>query len=531
MYRIAAKQLKQQKNATTRGGSEIKKLIDATSYCIYATNNSYAIVSKDTRTTPILGYSYTPYDEERIPCGMKWWFEAVNLTLEESAIQATTRGVSGVVDPLLKTEWGQNEPFNLLCPTLEGKKTPSGCMATAMSQILYHLKYPKTGKGASSYTVLGGFRPWSLTYGAAYRYDLMKEQYDSTTIANLTEDEKSAISTLLLHCGAAVKMNYNADGSGANEYDATDGLATYFRFDSLAIHCYKREHFTNEEWMKMVTEELIANHPILYCGHDSRFGGHAFIIDGINAEGLVHVNWGWNGDCNGYYAIDGLTPKRTLGYTYGYNFGSGQSMIVGYKLQEKPDAEDTYASLWASKKPYTISTSGRNFVIKNLGGFYNYNWLPFNGTIALIFEEDKENGQQFKVTLDEERFENYQGIRSWGWGTDELDIVPYARVNSVEMPPGNYKVFLGSKDVKEQLFQPFRCGENTGKLCYVVIKDKDGSYTIDSNPKQYATAIQSISVYRPVSQNIYDLHGRNMGTNPSALPKGIYIIGGRKVIK
>ena len=183
MRRIAEKQLRQLKGGTTRsGGYNVEKIIDATSYCIYATHNSYAIVSKDTRNIPILGYSDTPYDEARIPCGMRWWLNAINSTLEESAIQTTTRGGSNAVEPLLTTEWGQGEPFNLLCPTLDGKKTPSGCVATAMSQILYYFKYPETGKGTSSYTVLGGFRPWSVRYGVTYRYDIMKNKYDATTL-------------------------------------------------------------------------------------------------------------------------------------------------------------------------------------------------------------------------------------------------------------------------------------------------------------------------------------------------------------
>ena len=139
--------------------------------------------------------------------------------------------------------------------------------------------------------------------------------------------------------------------------------------------------------------------------------------------------------------------------------------------------------------------------------------------------------KEVKKSLDEEKFENYQGIRFWGWGSDELDQVPFVRVNSVDMPAGSYKVYIGSKDVKESRFQPFRCGENTGKVYYTVTKSSDGTYTIDSDAKQYTTTIKSITTSRPTSQNIYTLDGRNMGTNPSALPKGIYIIGGRKVIR
>ena len=533
MRRIAEKQLKSQRSINTRSmDSEIKKVSDTDAYCIYATSNSYAIVSKDTRNAPILGYSETPYNEEKMPCGMKWWLNTVNVAAGDSEIRSTTRGTTDVIPPLLTTEWGQGEPYNLKCPTLEGEKTPSGCVATAMSQVLYYFKYPETGKGSSSYTVMGGFRPWALNYGATYQYDLMKDKYDATTLASLTDEEKNAISTLLLHCGAAVKMNYNTDGSGATEFDATDGLATYFRYDSLALHCYERDFFNNEEWMNLVREELAAQHPILYFGRDDRAGGHAFVIDGINAEGLVHVNWGWDGECNGYYAIDGLTPKRTVGFAFGYNFSSSQAMIVGYKLKEKPDAEDTYTSLWASEKPYKISTSGKYFNISNLGSFYNYNWLPFEGSIDLIFEEDKTNGQQYKIVINEEDFENYKGIKLWGYKRDALDQVSFTRVNDANFPAGNYKVFLGSKDIKEQRFQPFRCGENTGKVYFSVVKNSDGTYTVDPSQKQYTTGIHEITKeYTKHSPYIYDLRGRNLGTDETALPKGIYIINGKKVVK
>lgn len=530
MLRIAEKQLYKLNGANTRGeGSVITKIVDDACYNVYATNNSFVIVSKNKEDIPVLGYSNTPYTERCIPCGMQWWMSAVSTTMNQLPITSTTR--SETVKPLLNTEWGQGEPFNSLCPTLDGKNAPSGCVATAMAQIINYFKYPETGKGVSSYTVLGGFRPWSLTYGTTYRYDLLKNNYDANTMANLTEEEQNAISTLLLHCGAAVKMKYNTDGSGASLFDAADGMATYFRYDSLSLHCYNREFFTNEEWMDIIKKELAVNHPILYSGSDARGGGHAFVLDGINDEGLVHINWGWDGECNGYYAIDGLTPKRTAGFEYGYNFSSRQTMIVGYKLQEKPDQDDSYNSFWATDTPYTISISGNKFLIKNIGGLYNYNWMPFEGSISLIFEEDKENGQQYKVVIDEENLENYTGIKLWGYSYDEFEPIPFARVNNVQMPSGTYKVYIGSKDVKESRYTPLRCGNYTGKIYFTVNRDAGGNYTIDSDRKTYSTYIHSMSVSRTNDKNIYDLRGRNLGTDASTLPKGVYIIDGKKVVK
>lgn len=532
MREIAAKKLRAIHKVTRGNVESVKKLSDAICYNIYGTDDSFVIISKDSDQTPVLAYSDTPYNEDRIPCGLKWWLSSVEAGFECPESGRMTRANNTVVEQLLTTEWGQDDPFNLKCPALEGAKTPSGCVATAMSQILNYFKYPETGKGRSSYTVQGGFRPWSLTFGTTYRYDLLKDKYDEATIANLTDEEREAISTLLLHCGAAVKMNYNSDGSGAYDYDATDGMATFFRYDSLALHCYKRDHFTNEEWMKMLSDELAANHPVLYCGQDTRFGGHAFIVDGINAEGLVHVNWGWNGDCNGYYMLDGLTPKRTVGYTFGYNFSSGQSMIVGYKLQEYPDEHDEYKSFWATGKTYNLKISGSNFVISDLDGFYNYNWLPFEGTISLVFEE-MNNGVQYSVLFDEENMADYKGIRMWGWGIDATDLIPFVYVNN-KVPEGKYKVFLGSKDIREKRFQPMRCKGGSGAIYYLVTKNSDGTFNLDATRYQYTTSIIPVEDYpkkSSISKVIYDLNGRSIGSSFDTLGRGFYIIDGKKVVK
>ena len=533
MKAVARQQLNKMMPVSTRGGGagEVSKLTDSDFYSIYGTENAFVVVSKDTRHTPVLAYSAKPYKPDRIPCGLQWWFGAMEEALSESVVQSVAMSPSVAVEPLLATEWGQGNPFNLKCPTLNGEKAPSGCVATAMSQVLNFFKYPETGKGRGSYTVMGGFRPWSLTLGTTYHYDLLKNKYDETTLANLTPEEEEAISTLLLHCGAAVKMNYNSDGSGAYDYDATDGLATHFRYDSLAIHCYQRNHFTNDEWMQMLLAELEARHPVIYCGQDPRAGGHAFVVDGVNNEGLVHVNWGWDGDCDGYYSLEGLTPKRTVGFSFGYNFSSGQSMIVGYKLQEKSDEQDEYHSFWASSTAYTLKASGSNFVVTDLGGFYNYNWLPFEGSIALVFEEDKNNGQQYDIIFDEEKFGNYKGIRMWGYSSNSTDLIPFVLINNKQIPAGNYKVFLGSKDIKENAYRPFRCGGGVGAIYFNVTKNPDGTFTLDGTRRQYiTTGIVNTTTTRQPDGRIYDLNGRFVGWNKNSLPKGIYIINGEKVV-
>ena len=148
MREIAAKQLRAIHKVTRGNVESVKKLSDAICYNIYGMDDSFVIISKDSDQTPVLAYSDTPYNEDRIPCGLKWWLSSVEAGFECPESGRMTRANNTVVEQLLTTEWGQDDPFNLKCPALEGAKTPSGCVATAMSQILNYFKYPETGKGS-----------------------------------------------------------------------------------------------------------------------------------------------------------------------------------------------------------------------------------------------------------------------------------------------------------------------------------------------------------------------------------------------
>ena len=150
---------------------------------------------------------------------------------------------------------------------------------------------------------------------------------DEYTYGNYNEAQVNAVATLMRDCGVAADMqyggsNYTENGSGAYSTEAAAGLRTYFGIADA--ECLERDYYSDADWMDKVYTALSEDGPIYYGGASYSSGGHAFVLHGYRADGMVYVNWGWSGDEDGYYNIDLLNP----GY---YHFDMGQDMIIGVK--------------------------------------------------------------------------------------------------------------------------------------------------------------------------------------------------------
>ena len=95
--------------------------------------------------------------------------------------------------------------------------------------------------------------------------------------------------------------------------------------------------------MNTIYSELSAGRPILYTGVDPGAGGHAFVFDGIDADGKIHVNWGWDGTGNGFYDIADLNPTDERGKPGNDHFNKQQSMLYGLRMSS-PSMERFCAS-------------------------------------------------------------------------------------------------------------------------------------------------------------------------------------------
>lgn len=315
------------------------------SYYVFPNANSkgFTIVSGDDRLPEIVGYSSQgSYDENNLPEGfvsfMKAYQNLYNKVNSDDAealknlaeINAwrskknASAETSSAVAPLLgNIEWDQTSPYNNMCPLYDSVHVAAtGCVATAMAQVMAYYKYPKQLKT----DIPGYVNRWNgipmeiptiTREDGIYDWDNMLPKYNKE--ANATQQQKDAVAKLMYHCGAAVQMNYGPESAAS--VSATK-LAKYFGYDADLMMDLNRSTFSLDKWMQIIDTELAAGRPVLYSGQASD-GGHQFICDGKDGEGLYHINWGWSGSQNGYFDLSLLNPEKggtgSGSSTEGYN--------------------------------------------------------------------------------------------------------------------------------------------------------------------------------------------------------------------
>lgn len=317
----------------------------ATCYYVFANgeDKGFTIVSGDDRMPEVVGYSAQgTYDPDHLPANyvgfMKAYQETVEALLKGDAQVSgglaevrqwrAERAGSAAVAPLLGgIKWNQGAPYNNMCPLYDGtNRSVTGCVATAMAQVMMYYQYPKelktTIKAYNTQTY--GIQIPEISSGATYDWDNMLPDYSKSDYSSAQAD---AVAKLMYHCGAAVKMNYGPS-SGANVTPII--LATYFGYDADLMQDLTRTVFTLQQWMTLIDNELKAKRPILYSGQASD-GGHEFVCDGSDGKGLYHINWGWGGYQDGYFDLTILQPQKggagSGSAVDGYNRNC--SMIIG----------------------------------------------------------------------------------------------------------------------------------------------------------------------------------------------------------
>lgn len=310
----------------------------------FGENKGFAIVSGDDDMPEIVGYAdHGTYDANNMPAAMAAFLNNYRATIEAmkqgnasaikniaeaKALRANNTRATTAVSPLLgDIKWNQSEPYNNMCPKYDGTNlSATGCVATAMAQVMMYWKYPKELKAdineyetsTHKLTIAGE------TKGQKYDWDNMLPTYTNN---KYTQTQADAVAKLMLHCGKAVEMDYGEE-SGAI---VTPGrLAKYFGYDSDLMLDLMRSCFTLAEWTAIIDKELQAKRPILYSGRTTN-GGHQFVCDGSDGNGLYHINWGWGGYQDGYFDITILNPGQggigAGNVTDGYNRNC--DMIIG----------------------------------------------------------------------------------------------------------------------------------------------------------------------------------------------------------
>ena len=319
----------------------------------------FVIVSGDDRFRDFLGYSESgTFDNANMPDNMRAWLQgyvdemkhlkAIGYQPSASAAHRAS-GVKKAISPLIQTHWNQDDPYNQKCPNFfEYGKSVTGCVATAMAQIMYYHKYPETVLAdingyncARNWTNKGQIHVNGISAGTSLEWNKILPDYSGS----YSNDQADAVATLMQVCGASVQMDYAnsaSGGSSASTSAVPNALITYFGYDE-SVRYESREMYTLATWTELIYGELAAARPVLYSGQSSG-GGHAFVVDGYDGDELFHVNWGWGGSQDNYFALSVMNPGDKSGIGAGTSndgYSYSQGAVIGIQIGSGETVEPT----------------------------------------------------------------------------------------------------------------------------------------------------------------------------------------------
>jgi len=374
-------------------------------------DSGFVIVAGDDVLRPVLGYSDNGgFDENNLPPNFAYWIDYLRrqaeYALEHGAAQseAVRREWDGyasggvpmmsmaktsaatAVSPLIQTTWNQRAPYNDMCPTpnypnTSGTRMPTGCVATAMAQIMKFHRYSGPGYVYSkAYTTRSLKINMPAEILGGYEWSNMLNSYAAAASGTVTQ--RNAVATLMYHAGLSVQMDYKADGSGAYSIDIPKALTEYFGYDE-SIQRKDRYTYNNAAWENMLREQLNTGLPVYYSGVDTTtVSGHAFLCDGYDAAGKFHFNWGWGGSYDGYFVTTALEPGTGGTGAGAGKYNDNQYIIINIKPNNGNPASTCELAL---RNKFTVSNSTvtpiETFVVEF--GVVNTGWRALPSTVLL----------------------------------------------------------------------------------------------------------------------------------------------------
>ena len=323
-------------------------------YVIASSGGGFVIVAGDDNVRPVLALSEKNFfSVEDMPENVKWWMDDIanyvrSTTEQTEAVRdlwsrytsTKTSAVTGTVTDKhehLTPEWNQGNPYNRFCPLQDGSRTITGCVATALAEILttesglYPDAMPKKGTGeVGGYSVpSGSVSPAVYSLGTEYDWAGLRTLVNYTAISQASDALIDNMAHLMADCGALVHAQYSTSSTGAYSSYIPGEFAEHMGYNKRARMVYKRD-YSKTQWERVLGAEL-DKHPVYHAAN-----GHAFVFDGhglYEGEFVIHVNFGWGGYCNGYYFPTSLD-------TGGKDYYSEWADII---FDFYPDPTSTYA--------------------------------------------------------------------------------------------------------------------------------------------------------------------------------------------
>ena len=398
--------------------------------CYYVFNNGhnagFVIVAGDDCAEDVLGYATDgSFDADNIPENMQAFLQGYAEEIAAARALGANNANSGdenvevarkVVAPLIETHWNQHDPYNLLCVNNSGQLCVTGCVATALAQVMYYYQWPK-----SATTEIPAY---DSRYGDHYdalpstTFDWAKMKPVYMNSGNDDNESRMAVAKLMRYCGQAVTMNYSPGASGGYQSSIPDALKNYFGYPGKPSW-QRRSKYTTEEWDELIYKELKYGRPVLYGASTSAGSGHEFICDGYDGHGLYHINWGWGGLSDGYFRLSALRPAdQSTGGSGGYGgYSLSHDAIIGMSGTEITNEESAEAK--SPLRTVELSVDKSTMTYNSSYGFYGltaYFSYSLSGTQNVI---DRgfglyQDGQLLQKIISET---NEELISSYTYGT------------------------------------------------------------------------------------------------------------------
>ena len=278
----------------------------------------FVVVSAEDAVRPVLAYSQDASIDE-LPDGMNMWLNSISqqiahvrklqLRPTEQVRQMWSKVRVSRPDVLLPTAlWDQTTPYNDACPLQNGKRTLTGCVPTAYAILLRYYACPEYGSGTTeAYTTVTN-KIYVPARDLNHPYDWSEMPTGNKFQRQSQRDE---VARLMADVGAAMKVDYGVYGTSS--FLQYKFLSKHFQF--MVGQMLVREDHSDEVWHKILKKELDEYQPVIYCGDDNVVAGHTFLLDGYTADNYYHVNWGWGGNYNGYFALEAMTSSSSFDYS------------------------------------------------------------------------------------------------------------------------------------------------------------------------------------------------------------------------
>ncbi len=356
---------------------------------VYAFNvegGGYVIVAGDDSAPAILGYSETSaIDATDIPDGLKELFAQYQQEIQQMAAlghrAATYDNLGAKIDPLMASKWGQRAPYYYMCPKYVNKDdytvySLTGCVATAMTQIMYHHKHPAeiTSLPGSYYNKSRRRMVPAINVSKTLEWDQILPTYGKRNDPQGTQEQQNAVAKLQRLAGQSICMKYTPTLSTANESAVMASLVNFFNYDASTIRSIQRVNYSYNDWIKTIYQELANNRPVYYSGA-SNGGGHAYVVDGYSHEDFFYINWGWYGNADGAFRLALCDPssKYEGGGTGDAGYFGRQAALIGIQPAKTP--QHMTPTLWiynmlSGKYSYQRASANEDFDITD--AIYQY---------------------------------------------------------------------------------------------------------------------------------------------------------------